>query len=179
MKQSSKRRSSTSPGTTPPHKSPRTDVHSPTTESAFADGKHSEMDKPEVEKENSGGSSCPPVSPTARRKSWRRATLTRRSLPAITNPYQGEMTWQCYTLSLGVVFPNIITCWCVCCSIVQEHKCIFITSRKAWEIDGGFYEGECVMVISIVVIIIHSHSELHLHWLFVMGLFLLHCCTSE
>ncbi|CAG5897905.1 unnamed protein product [Menidia menidia] len=28
------------------------------------------------------------ISPTVRRKSWRRATITRRSLPALPNPYQ-------------------------------------------------------------------------------------------
>ncbi|XP_068435076.1 kinetochore-associated protein DSN1 homolog isoform X2 [Clinocottus analis] len=32
--------------------------------------------------------SSPAVDPTARRKSWRRATITRRSLPALPNPYQ-------------------------------------------------------------------------------------------
>ncbi|XP_072225616.1 kinetochore-associated protein DSN1 homolog [Leuresthes tenuis] len=34
------------------------------------------------------GNSEDPVSPTVRRKSWRRATITRRSLPALPNPYQ-------------------------------------------------------------------------------------------
>uniref|UniRef100_A0A673AB23 DSN1 component of MIS12 kinetochore complex n=2 Tax=Sphaeramia orbicularis TaxID=375764 RepID=A0A673AB23_9TELE len=44
------------------------------------------MDKQEMQTDNT--EEPPPVSPTARRKSWRRATLTRRSLPALPNPYQ-------------------------------------------------------------------------------------------
>ncbi|KAM9346414.1 kinetochore-associated protein DSN1 homolog [Symphorus nematophorus] len=41
-----------------------------------------------MQTENTEGPSSPTVSPTARRKSWRRATITRRSLPALPNPYQ-------------------------------------------------------------------------------------------
>ncbi|KAK7940457.1 hypothetical protein WMY93_003783 [Mugilogobius chulae] len=59
----------------PPPKSPRTDiVPSP------------ETDTPELESENTEPQTCP--SPPDRRKSWRRATITRRSLPALPNPYQ-------------------------------------------------------------------------------------------
>ncbi|XP_035035592.2 kinetochore-associated protein DSN1 homolog [Hippoglossus stenolepis] len=86
--QSSKRCSSTSPGssslasTAPPHKSPRTDPPSPTTREP-----HPETDKIE-NPENPEGPSGVSVSPSARRKSWRRATLTRRSFPVLPNPYQ-------------------------------------------------------------------------------------------
>ncbi|XP_060946782.1 kinetochore-associated protein DSN1 homolog [Limanda limanda] len=86
---SSKRCSSTSPGASslaPPHKSPRTDPPSPTT----TQEPHPETDKME-NTENTGnpeGSSGVSVSPSARRKSWRRATLTRRSLPSLPNPHQ-------------------------------------------------------------------------------------------
>ncbi|CAB1449708.1 unnamed protein product [Pleuronectes platessa] len=86
--QSSKRCSSTSPGssslasTAPPYKSPRTDPPSPTTQES-----HPETDKME-NTENTEGPSGVSVSPSARRKSWRRATLTRRSFPSLPNPYQ-------------------------------------------------------------------------------------------
>ncbi|XP_040919585.1 kinetochore-associated protein DSN1 homolog isoform X2 [Toxotes jaculatrix] len=49
---------------------------------------HSETDEQGTEIENTEGPSGSSVSPTARRKSWRRATITRRSLPALPNPYQ-------------------------------------------------------------------------------------------
>uniref|UniRef100_A0A8C3G8V8 DSN1 component of MIS12 kinetochore complex n=2 Tax=Cyclopterus lumpus TaxID=8103 RepID=A0A8C3G8V8_CYCLU len=41
-----------------------------------------------MQTEDKEGPSSPAVDPTARRKSWRRATLTRRSLPALPNPYR-------------------------------------------------------------------------------------------
>ncbi|KAK5856149.1 hypothetical protein PBY51_007765 [Eleginops maclovinus] len=72
---STQKRCSTSPSTVPPNKSHRT--VSPT-KSTAGEGQ-SEMDTLVMEG---------PSSPTARRKSWRRATLTRRSLPALPNPYQ-------------------------------------------------------------------------------------------
>lgn len=62
----------------PPLKSPRTDIPSPE-----ADGRP-EKDQQDLQSENTVECS----SPTARRKSWRRATLSRRSLPALPNPYQ-------------------------------------------------------------------------------------------
>ncbi|XP_029292755.1 kinetochore-associated protein DSN1 homolog [Cottoperca gobio] len=86
VKQISKR-CSTSPSTAPPNKSPRTDL-SPTTQTPDAGEGPSEKEKLEMHTENTGGSSSPTVNPTARRKSWRRATITRRSLPALPNPYQ-------------------------------------------------------------------------------------------
>lgn len=52
----------------------------------------SETGKQEMQAENTEGTSYPTVSPAARRKSWRRATITRRSLPVILNPYRGEMS---------------------------------------------------------------------------------------
>ncbi|KAK1877627.1 Kinetochore-associated protein DSN1 like [Dissostichus eleginoides] len=60
-----------SPSTVPPNKSRRTNT--PTTSTPDAGEGQSEMDN---------------SSPTARRKSWRRATITRRSLPALPHPYQ-------------------------------------------------------------------------------------------
>ncbi|XP_035510277.1 uncharacterized protein LOC118322652 isoform X2 [Morone saxatilis] len=84
----SKRCSSTSPSTAPPHKSPRTDFISSTTQMSDAGEGHSETDKQEMVTENTEGPSSLTVSPTARRKSWRRATISRRSLPALPNPYQ-------------------------------------------------------------------------------------------
>ncbi|XP_070703578.1 kinetochore-associated protein DSN1 homolog [Pempheris klunzingeri] len=81
-----KRCSSTSPTTSPPpRKSPRTDVPSAATQTPDAEEGRSQTDKQEMQTE---GPSSPSVSPTARRKSWRRATITRRSLPALPNPYQ-------------------------------------------------------------------------------------------
>lgn len=91
IKQTSKRCSSTSPITAPPHKSPRTDFPSPSTQTLDAEEGHSETVKQERQIETMERPSSPNVSPTGRRKSWRRATLTRRSLPALPNPYQGEM----------------------------------------------------------------------------------------
>ncbi|XP_036944489.1 kinetochore-associated protein DSN1 homolog [Acanthopagrus latus] len=85
VKQTSKRCSSTSPITAPPHKSPRTDFPSPSTQTLDAEEGHSESVKQERQIETM---ESPNVSPTGRRKSWRRATLTRRSLPALPNPYQ-------------------------------------------------------------------------------------------
>lgn len=89
-RQTSKRCSSTSPTTAPPHKSPRTDFPSATTQTPDAGEGHPETDKQEMQTENTEGPLSPAVSPSARRKSWRRATLTRRSLPALPNPYEGE-----------------------------------------------------------------------------------------
>ncbi|XP_037647040.1 kinetochore-associated protein DSN1 homolog [Sebastes umbrosus] len=73
--------SSTSPSTAPPNKSP-------TTQRTDAGEGQSETDKLEMQTDNKEGPSSPTGNPTARRKSWRRATITRRSLPALPNPYQ-------------------------------------------------------------------------------------------
>ncbi|KAM6965920.1 kinetochore-associated protein DSN1 homolog [Tautogolabrus adspersus] len=87
--QTSKRCSSTSPGiSAPPHKSPRTDFPSPTSQTPALGEGPSETDQQEIQKENMEGPTSPTVSPMARRKSWKRATITRRSLPALQNPYQ-------------------------------------------------------------------------------------------
>lgn len=80
----SKRCASSSPATAPPHKSPRTSLH--------AGEEHSKTDQQETQTENTEVPLCPSGSPIERRKSWRRATITRRSLPALPNPYQGEMS---------------------------------------------------------------------------------------
>ncbi|XP_040014753.1 kinetochore-associated protein DSN1 homolog [Xiphias gladius] len=84
----SKRCSSKSSSRAPPQKSPRTDPLSPTVPTPDAGEGYSETDKQEMQTENTEGPSSPSVSPTARRKSWRRATITRRSLPALPNSYQ-------------------------------------------------------------------------------------------
>ncbi|XP_031723876.1 kinetochore-associated protein DSN1 homolog isoform X1 [Anarrhichthys ocellatus] len=86
VKQTKKRCSSTSPSTPPTNKSPRT-VFLPTS-TPYPEEGQSETDKLEMQTDSKEGPSSPKVSPTARRKSWRRATITRRSLPALPNPYQ-------------------------------------------------------------------------------------------
>ncbi|KAK2833309.1 hypothetical protein Q5P01_017198 [Channa striata] len=78
-KQTSKRCASSSPSTAPPLKSPRTSSQSPSVQTPHPEEKQTE---------NPEGSPRPSESPTAYRKSWRRATITRRSLPAFPNPYQ-------------------------------------------------------------------------------------------
>ncbi|XP_041813383.1 kinetochore-associated protein DSN1 homolog isoform X2 [Chelmon rostratus] len=84
-----KRCSSTSPSTAPPNKSPRTDFFSTTTtQTPDAGEEHSETHKQEMQTENTEVPSSPTVSPIERRKSWRRATISRRSFPALPNPYQ-------------------------------------------------------------------------------------------
>ncbi|XP_034749062.1 uncharacterized protein LOC117957438 isoform X1 [Etheostoma cragini] len=90
VKHKSKRCSSTSPSTAPPNKSARkvTDLLSPTSQTSDAGERQPETDKLEMQTQNTEGPSSPTVNPTARRKSWRRGTITRRSLPALTNPYQ-------------------------------------------------------------------------------------------
>nr|XP_020496584.1 uncharacterized protein LOC109989248 [Labrus bergylta] len=90
VEQTSKRCSSTSPGIpAPPHKSPRTDFPSPTSQTPAPGEGPSETDQQEIQSsENIEGPTSPTVSPIARRKSWKRANITRRSLPALQNPYQ-------------------------------------------------------------------------------------------
>ncbi|XP_028268865.1 kinetochore-associated protein DSN1 homolog [Parambassis ranga] len=93
MKPTLKRCSPPSPIPGPPHKSPRTESLSPTIQTAHADGR-SETDKSEISAEKEDK-----ISPSARRKSWRRATITRRSLPALPNPYQALSRDICTSLS--------------------------------------------------------------------------------
>ncbi|XP_059203652.1 kinetochore-associated protein DSN1 homolog [Centropristis striata] len=88
VKESSKRCPSTSPTTAPPNKSPRNDFTSDNTEMPDPGEGQSETDKLEMQTENTEGPSSPTANPTSRRKSWRRATITRRSLPALPNPYE-------------------------------------------------------------------------------------------
>ncbi|XP_060921302.1 uncharacterized protein LOC132995370 isoform X2 [Labrus mixtus] len=90
VEQTSKRCSSTSPVIpAPPHKSPRTDFPSPTSQTPAPGEGPSETDQQEIQSsENIEGPTSPTVSPIARRKSWKRANITRRSLPALQNPYQ-------------------------------------------------------------------------------------------
>ncbi|CAL1588137.1 unnamed protein product [Knipowitschia caucasica] len=76
----------------PSPKSPRTDFPSPETE------ERTEAEAQELESENTDTQTCPP-SPPDRRKSWRRATITRRSLPALPNPYQVLCRSICTSLS--------------------------------------------------------------------------------
>ncbi|KAF3700048.1 Kinetochore-associated protein DSN1 -like protein [Channa argus] len=86
-KQMSKRCASSIPSTAPPNKSPRTNSQSPTTHTPHAEEEQSETDA-KRQAENTEGPSRTSGSPSGRRKSWRRATITRRSLPALPNPYQ-------------------------------------------------------------------------------------------
>ncbi|XP_056263343.1 kinetochore-associated protein DSN1 homolog isoform X2 [Pseudoliparis swirei] len=87
VKQTSKRCSSSSPST-PPNKCPHPVFPSTSPRIPDAVEGQSETDKLAMQTEDTEGPSSPTVDPTARRKSWRRATLTRRSLPALPNPYQ-------------------------------------------------------------------------------------------
>ncbi|XP_061568795.1 kinetochore-associated protein DSN1 homolog [Cololabis saira] len=79
-----KRCSSASPRSAPPPKSPRTDSPSPTAQTSESGEVNSEAEKPDMQT----GISERAASPPAQRKSWRRATITRRSLPSLPNPYQ-------------------------------------------------------------------------------------------
>ncbi|XP_054463977.1 kinetochore-associated protein DSN1 homolog [Anoplopoma fimbria] len=88
VKQAKRCSSSSTPCTPPPNKSPRTGIPSTTTHAPDAAEGQSETDKLEMQTDNKEGPSSPTVPPTTRRKSWRRATITRRSLPALPNPYQ-------------------------------------------------------------------------------------------
>ena len=81
LAQTPKRCSSASPGLAPLAKSPRTDSPPPTAQTSDS-GRTDGTD---------AGVSEGSVSPAALKKSWRRSTITRRSLPALPNPYQGEM----------------------------------------------------------------------------------------
>ncbi|XP_037112762.1 kinetochore-associated protein DSN1 homolog [Syngnathus acus] len=89
VKLSPKRCSSPSaPDGAPPQKSPRVETRLLDTQTTHG-GEHLDTDR----LEKASGSkkepeSCPPANATARRKSWRRATLSRRSLSALANPYQ-------------------------------------------------------------------------------------------
>ncbi|KAG7471575.1 hypothetical protein JOB18_044769 [Solea senegalensis] len=86
------KRCSTSPNTSlsiaPPHKSPRMEPLSPGKDTADAEEAHPDTEKQQMQIENTEELSSVPDSPSTRRKSWRRATITRRSLPALPNPYQ-------------------------------------------------------------------------------------------
>lgn len=160
-KQSSKRCSPTSPGTSPPPKSPRTDMISPTTETPDVAKGQPDIDVQEVEPENSDEHTGSSVSPTAHRKSWRRSTISRRSLPALPNPYQGEM-WGFMPIvkyGHGVFFfffflfifspCNINIYLCVYDSFVWKHKHILITPWEDREINGGFDEGMILRTLAI------------------------------
>nr|XP_040045807.1 kinetochore-associated protein DSN1 homolog [Gasterosteus aculeatus aculeatus] len=87
-RQTSKRCSPTSPSTPPSNKSPRTVFLPTSATSPAAAGELAGADHPKTGTENKEGPSSPSDQPSARRKSWRRATITRRSLPALLNPYQ-------------------------------------------------------------------------------------------
>ncbi|KAF7657838.1 hypothetical protein LDENG_00021640 [Lucifuga dentata] len=90
VKQTPKRCSSTSPSTAPPHKSPHIDSPLGNAQMTEAAGEgHSEAENTE-NLEGTVPTKNPSVSPSVenRRKSWRRSTIGRRSLPALPNPYQ-------------------------------------------------------------------------------------------
>lgn len=96
VEETAKRCSSTSPDSAPPHKSPRIEDQFPTTQTSNVE-EPSGMDQNEVQADNTDESSDHAANPATRRKSFRRATMTRRSLPALPNQYQGETS--------GVVAP--------------------------------------------------------------------------
>ncbi|XP_024127082.1 kinetochore-associated protein DSN1 homolog [Oryzias melastigma] len=81
--QSSKRCSTESYCTAPQVKSPRVDAPSLTKHTTDAGEDQPEKNKSDIPTENAGEPSVP-----TQRKSWRRATITRRSLPAPPNPLQ-------------------------------------------------------------------------------------------
>ncbi|XP_068193299.1 kinetochore-associated protein DSN1 homolog [Antennarius striatus] len=87
-KETSKRCSSSSPTAAPPDKAPCSGLPSPGPHTPDTVEEPSETDKQDVQIESADGPQSPAVSPTARRKSWRRATLTRRSLPGLPNQHQ-------------------------------------------------------------------------------------------
>lgn len=84
-----KRCSSTSPDSAPPHKSPRIEDQVPTTQTWNGE-EPSETDQNEGKADHTDESSDPAANPATRRKSLRRATLTRRSLPVLPSQYQRE-----------------------------------------------------------------------------------------
>lgn len=87
MGEAAKRWPSTSPDSAPPHKSPRIEDQFPPTQTSNGE---EPTDQNEVQADNTDESSDQAANPATRRKSFRRATITRRSLPALPNQYQGE-----------------------------------------------------------------------------------------
>lgn len=86
--------STASVGTGTPPKSlrlepPLSSAQTPDTEEANTDA---DTEKQLINMENTDGPSVPDH-PAALGKSWRRATLTRRSLPALPNPYRGKKNY--------------------------------------------------------------------------------------
>ncbi|XP_043955571.1 kinetochore-associated protein DSN1 homolog isoform X2 [Gambusia affinis] len=81
--QTSKRCSSLIPESEPPFKCPRSDSTSFTTQMPDPGDEQSEVMKQEMETLTER-----PVNPREQNKSWRRNTITRRSLPALPNPYE-------------------------------------------------------------------------------------------
>ncbi|XP_077590920.1 kinetochore-associated protein DSN1 homolog [Stigmatopora nigra] len=73
----------------PPEKSPRLEIPSPGKEAPNEEEQHPDKNGTEKTLESrKEPETCLPVKAIARRKSWRRATLSRRSLSAICNPYK-------------------------------------------------------------------------------------------
>ncbi|XP_061605184.1 kinetochore-associated protein DSN1 homolog isoform X3 [Phyllopteryx taeniolatus] len=83
--------SSSAPDGVPPQKSPRIEMLLTSTRTLDAGEEHPDMDRLEMASGSTAEpETCSPVNRTARRKSWRRATMTRRSLSALPNPHQIE-----------------------------------------------------------------------------------------
>ncbi|CAN9505598.1 unnamed protein product [Ophioblennius macclurei] len=87
VKMPSKKRPSTSPTSAPSTKSLRQEPPSPstttTTQTPEEEGEPEKMEQQAIQGDD------PAVSPSAaRRRTWRRTSLLRRSLPALPNPYQ-------------------------------------------------------------------------------------------
>ncbi|KAM4717854.1 kinetochore-associated protein DSN1 homolog [Anableps anableps] len=81
--ETSKRCLSPIPDSEPPLKSPRTDSKSSTTQTPDPEVEESEPIRQEMETITER-----PTKPPEQNKSWRRATITRRSLPVLPNPYE-------------------------------------------------------------------------------------------
>lgn len=93
-----KRCSFTSPDSAPPHKSPRIENQYPTIQKSNGE-ELSETDQRELKPDNTDESSDHAANPSTR-KSLRRSTMTRRSVPALSSQHQRETFWGCCTFRI-------------------------------------------------------------------------------
>lgn len=139
-----KRCSSTSPDSAPLHKSPRIENQYPTIQTSNGE-ELSETDQRELKPDDTDESSDHAANP-ATRKSFRRATITRRSVPALSSQHQRETFWGCciFRIQKSTIycFTWLLIDLLFACSFVQEHKHISTTAGETSEINGSFNEGE-------------------------------------
>lgn len=110
MEVTTKRCSSSSPVSAPPQKSSRIENQYPTIQ--ISNGEElSETDQRELKPDNTDESSDHATNP-ATRKSLRRTTMTRRSVPALSSQHQRETFWGCCT------FRIIIKKYCILCYMI-------------------------------------------------------------